>query len=46
MNEIIRTNLNNLWSEDRQLQNQALLYILNLTDKTVDWAYEAWDEIL
>ncbi len=46
MNEIIRTNLNNLWSDDRQLQNQAFQYILNVTDKPVDWAYEAWDEII
>jgi len=46
MNKTTRTHLNNLWSEDRQLQNNAFLTILKLTDKPVDWAYEAWDELL
>jgi hypothetical protein len=46
MNEIIRTNLNDLWSEDRQLQNKAFSYILSATDKPVDWAYEVWDELI
>ena len=35
-----------LWSEDRELQNQAFTYILGVTDKPVDWAYETWDELL
>ena len=46
MNKITRTNLDNLWSEDRALQNQAFLYILKATDKPVDWAYEVWDELV
>jgi hypothetical protein len=46
MNETIRTNLNNLWSEDRDLQNQAYSFILEATDQPVDWAYEAWDEVV
>ena len=46
MDEIIRANLNNLWSTDRQLQNEAFFYILRLTDKPVDWAYAVWDEIV
>jgi hypothetical protein len=46
MNETIRTNLNNLWSTDRQLQNEAFFYILNVTDKPVDWAYDVWEEIV
>ena len=46
MNKIIRTNVDNLWSEDRLLQNKAFLYILKATDKPVDWAYEVWDELL
>jgi hypothetical protein len=46
MDEIIRTNLNNLWSADRQQQNEAFSYILNVTDEPVDWAYAAWDEIV
>jgi hypothetical protein len=46
MNEKIRTNLNNLWSKDRQLQNEAFLTILSVTNKPVDWAYDVWDEIV
>ena len=46
MDETTRSHLNNLHSEDRQLQNQAFTYILAATDKPVDWAYEAWDELV
>ena len=46
MNKITQTNLQNLWSEDRELQNKAFFYILEATDKPVDWAYEAWDELI
>jgi len=46
MDKPIRTNLDNLWSEDRELQNKAFTYILKVTDKPVGWAYEAWDELL
>ena len=46
MDKTTRTNLENLWSEDRELQNKALFYILEKTDKPVDWAYEVWDELL
>ncbi len=46
MNKITRTNLDNLRSEDRTLQNKAFFYILKVTDKPVDWAYEAWDEMV
>ena len=46
MDKLTRTNLDNLWSEDRELQNKAFFHILEKTDKPVDWAYEAWDELL
>jgi hypothetical protein len=46
MEEITRRNLENLWSEDRQLQNGAFTTILEATDKPVDWAYEAWDALV
>ena len=46
MDKTTRTRLNNLWSEDRELQNKAFTYALEATDKPVDWAYEAWDELL
>jgi hypothetical protein len=46
MNRIIRTNIDNLWTDDRDKQNKAYSYILKATDKPVDWAYEVWDELL
>ena len=46
MNETLRTVLDNLWSTDRQLQNTAFSYVLELTDEPVEWAYEVWDELV
>lgn len=46
MDALIQTNLQNLWSEDRDLQNQAYFFIMQTTEKSVDWAYEVWDEIV
>ena len=46
MDKTTQTQLNNLWTDDRDRQNQAYYYILEATDKLVDWAYEAWDVII
>jgi hypothetical protein len=46
MDKITRTNLDNLWSADRELQNKAFFYILETTDKPVNWAYDVWDEMV
>jgi hypothetical protein len=46
MNEADRTQFDNLWSNDRQLQGQAFDYILGVTDRPVDWAYEVWDTLV
>jgi hypothetical protein len=46
MNQTTRTNLDNLRSEDRKLQNSAFTYILQVTDQPVDWAYEEWDALV
>ena len=46
MDKITKTNVDNLWSEDRDLQNKAFFYILETTDKPVDWAYDVWDEMV
>ena len=46
MDKTVRSHLANLWSTDRQLQNDAFAYLINSTDQPVDWAYEAWDELL
>ena len=46
MDTTTRANLDNLWSSDRELQNEAFSYILHATDQPVDWAYEAWDDLV
>jgi hypothetical protein len=46
MNKVIQTNIENLWIEDRELQNKAFSYIIEITDKPVDWAYEVWDDVV
>lgn len=46
MDKIIRQKLADIHSGDRDLQGQAFLHLLNLTDQTVDWAYEAWDGLV
>lgn len=46
MDKLTRTHLENIHSKDRELQNKAFFYILNVTEKPVDWAYEVWDEMV
>jgi len=46
MDKLTRTHLDNIHSKDRELQNKAFSYILNVTEKPVDWAYEVWDEMV
>src|SRR4026208_437454 len=46
MDKNIRTQIENIRSEDGELQNKAFTYILDVTDKPVDWAYEVWDEMV
>src|SRR5689334_14043007 len=46
MDNTIQTNLPNLWSEDRDLQNTAFSLVMRATDKPVDWAYEVWGDML
>lgn len=46
MDKTIQTQLDNLWTNDRALQNKAYYYVLEATDKPVDWAHEVWDELL
>jgi hypothetical protein len=40
MDKTIQTNFDNLWAEDRELQKGAFFYILEVTDKPVDWVYD------
>jgi hypothetical protein len=46
MDKIIRINLDNIHSENGQVQFKAYDYLMKITEQPVDWAYEAWDEIV
>ena len=46
MDKITRMHLDNLNSQDGDLRYKAFLYVLKVTDKRVDWAYEVWDEMV
>jgi hypothetical protein len=46
MDEITRTNLDNLHSSDRELQNTAFFSVLEMTNQPVDWAYQVWEELV
>ena len=46
MDNSIQTNLENLYSQDRELQNAAFFAILEATEKPVEWAYEVWDRLV
>ena len=46
MDKTIRAQLDNIRSEDAQVQNKAYSSLMEKTEKPVDWAYEAWDELV
>lgn len=46
MDKTIRTHLDNIRSDDGELQNKAYMSLIKETEKPVDWAYEAWDELV
>jgi hypothetical protein len=46
MDKSIRIQLDNIRSEDGELQNKAYYFLMEKTEKPVDWAYEAWDELV
>jgi hypothetical protein len=46
MEKTIRTHLDNVRSTDGQLQNKSYFFLMEKTEKPVDWAYEAWDELV
>lgn len=46
MDEITQTQLNNLHSKDRTLQNDAFSYLMTATEKPVDWAHEVWNDLV
>lgn len=46
MDQLIRTSLDRLRSDDKDLQNRAFQDLVAATAGPVDWAYEAWGELL
>jgi UDP-glucose 6-dehydrogenase len=46
MDRAIRIYLDNIRSEDGEVQNKAYSTLMEKTEKPVDWAYEAWDELV
>lgn len=46
MDKTIRTHLDNIRSTSGQLQYKAYFALMEETEKPVDWAYEAWDELV
>jgi hypothetical protein len=47
MDKTIRTHLDNIRSEDGQLtEYEAYSILMEKTEKPVDWAYDAWDELV
>jgi hypothetical protein len=46
MNSITATNLANLRSDDKEVQNAAFYQIIEATNQPVDWAYTVWDEMV
>jgi hypothetical protein len=46
MDNTIQTQIDNIRSTDGDVQNKAYFYILEKTDKPVDWAYEVWDQMI
>ncbi len=46
MDKSIRVQLDNIRSEDGEVQNKAYYFLMEKTEKPVDWAYEAWDELV
>ncbi len=46
MDKNITTILVDLRSEDKELRYQAFMEFIKITDESVDWAYQVWDEML
>ena len=46
MDKTIQTQIENICSQAGDVQNKAYFYILEKTDRPVDWAYEVWDEMI
>ncbi len=46
MNPAIQTHLQNIHALDKNIQGEAYHSLLEATNHPVDWAYDAWDELV
>jgi hypothetical protein len=46
MDKTIHMHLDNIHADDGQVQFKAYDYLMKETEKPVDWAYKAWDELV
>jgi hypothetical protein len=46
MPQNVRAWLDDIRSEDGDLQNKAYYFLMDITEKPVSWTYEAWDELV
>ncbi|MFH1299679.1 MAG: hypothetical protein ABIK07_01365 [Planctomycetota bacterium] len=46
MKKATRTHLDQIASDDREIQHQAFLSLIKETEKPVEWAYEVWDKLV
>ena len=46
MNQTTRTQIDNIHSTDKDLQNAAYSTVIEATDQPVDWAYDVWDDMV
>lgn len=46
MDAATRTNLDMIYSTDHEVRGAAYQALLSVTEQPVDWAYEAWDDLV
>ncbi len=46
MDETTRTNIENMHSDDKDVQNAAYYALMTATDQPVEWAYDAWEGLV
>lgn len=46
MNPTTQTHLQNIHALDKNIQGESYQYLLDATSQPVDWAYDAWDELV
>lgn len=46
MDILIQTNIDNIYSGDKELQNAAYSFLMETTSRPVDWVYDVWDKLV